>query len=62
MENKYSALFSMDMSSIEARLAFYREVDGKTEEELAQLEEAYFEVSQPILQREIEEGLKGHFC
>lgn len=62
MKNKYSALFRDDMSSNEARLVFFKEVDGKTEEELALLKEAYHEVAQRALHREIEVGINGWLC
>ena len=55
-------LFNVNMTSNEARLVFFTEVDGKTPKEIEELKAAYFKVLDVILQRELDEARQGWMC
>ena len=54
-------IFSEEMTSNQARLAFFKAVEGKTKEEIEEIKVAYFEVSSKILQRELKMADEGWF-
>jgi hypothetical protein len=54
-------IFSEEMTSNQARLAFFKAVEGKTKEEIEEIKVAYFEVSSKILERELKMADEGWF-
>ena len=58
MSNK---IFDESMTSSEARMAFFRAVEGKSAEEIEQIKDEYFRISDIILKRELELASQGWF-
>ena len=58
MSNK---LFDEQMTSSEARMAFYRAIEGKSAEEMESIKAEYFRISDIILKRELELASRGWF-
>ena len=56
-----SNIFNANMSSSEARYAFFSAIDGKTKEEIENLKAEYFEVSRVITERELKLAGEGWF-
>lgn len=56
-ENRFTNLFSTDMSSDEARYVLYSHCDGLTESELEELKEAYSPAADVIMSRELEDNV-----
>ena len=49
----FNDIFNEQMTSNEARMAFFEAVEGKTKEEVEQIKSAYFEVLHKITEREM---------
>ena len=54
-----SELFNEQMSSNEARYVFSSSLDGKTKEEIEEIEKQYFAVSSVIMDREAKLAAEG---
>mgnify|MGYP004575496841 CR=1 FL=1 len=52
-------LFSVQMSSSEARTLFFKSIEGKTENEVEKIKKEYAEILPKIMDREFELASKG---
>ena len=55
----FNDIFNEQMTSNEARIAFFEAVEGKTKEEVEQIKSAYFEVLHKITEREMRLAEEG---
>ncbi len=55
----FNDIFNEQMTSNEARMAFFEAVEGKTKEEVEQIKSAYFEVLHKITEREMRLAEEG---
>ncbi len=55
----FNDIFNEQMTSNEARMAFFEAVEGKTKEEVEQIKSAYFEVLHKITKKEFELAKEG---
>lgn len=52
-------LFNVNMSSFDAQYAFFKQIDGKSKEEIERIKERYFKVMKTITKREFELSDQG---
>ncbi len=55
-----SKLFNENMTSVEARYAFFAATDGKTKEEIDEIRKEYKPIAERILQKELELADHGY--
>jgi len=57
-----SAVFNVNMTSSEARIAYFKACEGKSKEEREEIQKKYFPVAFAIQEREINRALQGYLC
>ena len=55
-------MFNENMTSIEARMLFYREIEGKTEDEVREIRKAYETAMKSISKKELAKAREGWLC
>lgn len=58
-ESMANSIFNENMTSSQARFAFFKAVDGKSKEEIEKLKNTYFEIMDVIMEREFKLADKG---
>lgn len=54
-------LFNVNMSSFDAQYAFFKQIDGKSKEEVERIKDRYFKVIEAIDERELKLAHQGWF-